>query len=264
MHLGYWDVPPRPGEPLPAAFWSAGEFREAQRRLDERVLALAALGPGMRVLDAGCGFGGTLEAVNGRHAGMDLCGVNVDPRQLEICRGVAPANGNRLSWIEADACALPFPGGSFDRVLCVEAMFHFSSRRHFFREAARVLAPGGALVGTDITVAASARTFDSAGFPVARTLQAGYGPWPDVWGEDANHRELASDAGLKCAAWEDAGAQTLPSHHFTSPEADHIRGTLAAGGANRALLAALMLKWLHREGHLAYPFFRFDKPGAGA
>src|SRR5438034_5931485 len=44
---------------------------------------------------------------------------------------------------EADACALPFPDASFDRVLAVECIFHFPSRLRFLKEAARVLKPGG-------------------------------------------------------------------------------------------------------------------------
>jgi len=47
-------------------------------------------------------------------------------------------------------CRLPFPDASFNHVLCVEAMFHFASRRTFFAEAARVLKPGGAMVASDI------------------------------------------------------------------------------------------------------------------
>jgi len=50
-------------------------------------------------------------------------------------------HGNCLRWELADACRLPFPDASFNHVLCVEAMFHFASRRTFFAEAARVLSP---------------------------------------------------------------------------------------------------------------------------
>ena len=260
VHLGYWDAPPRLEGAMAEDSWTDAEFARAQRRLDERMIALADLADGQRLLDVGCGFGGTIEAVNARHAGMQLCGVNIDPRQLEICRGIPAANGNRLDWREADACALPFADGAFDRVLCIEAMFHFSSRRAFFREAARVLAPGGALVGTDLTVAPVARALDAPDFPIERTLQEGYGPWADFWSGDADHRHLGEDAGLRCAAHEDASAQTRPSHQFTAPAGANIHAALATPAANSALCAALMLKWLHTEGHLRYQCFRFDKP----
>lgn len=236
VHLGYWDDPANPH----------GDFAAAQDRLDEVLLAMAGLAPGQALLDAGCGLGGTLARINREQRAMALAGVNVDPRQLEVCRGIAPANGNTLRWDLADACRLPYAGASFERVLCVEAMFHFSSRRAFFAEAARVLKPGGALVASDIVLAAPAPE------GAEDALRAGFGPWPDPWGADADHRALAQAAGLRCTAWQDAAPQTLPSHRHTAPS-----GEAEAGDATAR--AAQVLRWLHANRRLQYPCMRFDK-----
>ena len=261
VHLGYWDAA-GPDGTAPLDAWRAQEFALAQYRLDEKVLALAELRPGLEVLDAGCGFGGTLDAINARQVRMGLCGFNVDLRQLALCGDLRAAEGNRFTWVLGDACALPFADGAFDRVLCVEAMFHFPSRRRFFAEAARVLRPGGSLVGTDIVVSPGARALDQASFPIRATLDEGYGPWPDFWGTEADHVRLAAEAGLQCVACEDIGVQVRPSHRFTTPADASLQEALAASQPNPALRAALMLKWLHEEGHLGYPLFRFDKPRA--
>lgn len=249
VHLGFWDNPHKADE----------DFAAAQSRLDERVLSMAGIGSGQSILDVGCGFGGTIAGLNERLQEAWLAGVNIDSRQLAICRQIAPANANRLEWREADACRLPFAAGSFDRVLCTEAMFHFGSRRAFFAEAARVLKPGGRLAGSDITVNESARDIRAPGFSIEAPLQDGYGPWPDFWGDDADHAKLAEAAGLRKSRLEDITANTLPSHGFTAPRgADESRDT-----GNLALRAALMLRWLHQKGHLRYTLFRFEKPPAG-
>src|SRR5262249_34101484 len=103
--LGHWDRPQAAGA-------ERAEFGDAQARLDDILLEMADLRPGQRVLDVGCGLGATLETINRRMSGMTLTGLNIDPRQLELCRGIEPANGNRLSWQEGDACSLPFPAAS--------------------------------------------------------------------------------------------------------------------------------------------------------
>ena len=250
VHLGYWDDPPADDAPT-----HAGEFERAQARLNEVLVAMADLLPGQAVLDVGCGFGGTLQVINESSRDMDLMGVNIDPRQIAICSTLHPANGNRLHWELADACRLTLPNARFDRILCFEAMFHFSSRRRFFAEAARLLRPGGMLVVSDIVALPAARPFDRPGFPIEAWLREGYGPWPDLWGSDGDHRKLARAAGLELQASGDATPNTRPSHRITVPAGlddrrDPVDATLRAG---------LMLRWLHRNGHLHYPCMRFMK-----
>jgi SAM-dependent methyltransferase len=252
VHLGYWEDPQASS---PAA--DRSEFARAQGRLDALLLSMAALAPQQSVLDVGCGFGGTLETINRTFGAMRLTGVNIDPRQLDICSLLKPAHGNLFEWRDADAGSLPFRDGSFDRVLCIEAMFHFVSRRAFFLEAGRVLRPGGTLVCSDILIDPAAKRLDVPGFRIEAPLQDGYGPWPDFWGGDADHAALSTAAGLTLAKVLDVTRNTLPSHRYTAPEGASLEQDLHTG--NAALRASLMLRWLHAEGHLRYVCLRFDK-----
>jgi ubiquinone/menaquinone biosynthesis C-methylase UbiE len=53
------------------------------------------------------------------------------------------AADNRISWRKADALALPFEDAAFDLVCCQFGVMFFPDRRSGYREAKRVLRPGG-------------------------------------------------------------------------------------------------------------------------
>ena len=247
MHLGLWDEPP-----TPATLVQPDAFPRAQARLNDCLFEFTDLADGQRVLDVGCGFGGTLEAVDLRHRRMALIGLNIDPRQLEICRHLRPRQSNTLCWMEADAVAMPLASMSVDRLLCFEAMFHFESRRQFFREAARVLAPGGVMAVSDILLRPAAEGVPGADAALMQAVCQGFGPWPDFWGSDADLAALASAAGLVCTYYRDIADATLPRHVFTAPAGAPPQDPIAR--------AAAALAMLHRAGQLSYVLARFERP----
>src|SRR5436309_1143884 len=113
------------------------------RRFRE-VLERADLAPGQRVLDLGCGWAyGTLWA---RAHGCKVAGVDLGTDQLRWARR-ALADGARLGLANANAKALPFRDGTFDRAFSVEMMEHVfrPDRQAVLSEIARVLKPGGRL-----------------------------------------------------------------------------------------------------------------------
>src|SRR5207249_947822 len=80
IHFGHWDIAPEPGT-------EAATLPPAQLRLDAILRSMAALEDGLTIVDAGCGFGGTLHAVHDSFPHASLHGINIDPRQLALARG---------------------------------------------------------------------------------------------------------------------------------------------------------------------------------
>ena len=250
FHLGYWPDPS-------AARHDFDELKAAQRRLNDRILDFAELRNGLRVLDVGCGLGGTLAAIGNRHGAMDLVGLNIDHAQLEIARGsVRGGSQNTCAWVTGDACALPFPTASFDRILALECAFHFRSRLDFFVEAARVMRPGGRLAMSDFVTAASLRTACPAG--VGAEIQASVGPWPSFWDDTENTAAAAQRAGFSLLLEENASQATLPSYRcfLSSQPIEDPREATHADPVDRAMA---LMEWLQRNGLLDMTFFAFSR-----
>lgn len=78
-----------------------------------------------------------------------LLALNITQWQLTAGRSRLRAAG--AAGVVGDAVALPVADASADGIICVEAAFHFRSRREFFAECRRVLRPGGVLVMSDVS-----------------------------------------------------------------------------------------------------------------
>ncbi len=114
------------------------QHRRAEPIVVAALIAGGDVGPATRVLEVGCGTGNYIGAIAAQ-TGCSANGVDVSTEMLAFARRRCPG----VALTECPAERLALPDGAQDFVYSVDAIHHFASTRAFFREAARVLAPGG-------------------------------------------------------------------------------------------------------------------------
>lgn len=102
---------------------------------------LAALKP-ERVLETAAGTGIVTRALLRVLSGSATV-LATDLNQPMLDRAAEQVSSNQVSWQQADAQTLPFPDATFDAVVCQFGVMFFPDKPKAYREARRVLKPGG-------------------------------------------------------------------------------------------------------------------------
>jgi len=259
VHLGHYGEPP-----------GRRDFRAAKEQFVHELVGwsgLDRLPRGSRVLDVGCGIGGSARIL-AAHYGFDVLGISISPAQIARARELTPAGLGGCRFAVMDALALELPDHNFDGVWSVEAGPHMPDKQRYADELLRVLKPAGVLAVADWN-----RRDPGDGAMNARER------WVmrqllDQWA----HPEFASIPSLRShlesSPWAegiavttgDWTAATLPSWVDSIAEGLRRPGAVLGLGP-RAVLQGLreaptllLMDWAFRTGLMQFGVFRGRKP----
>jgi tocopherol O-methyltransferase len=130
-------------------YWRNGNEPKnlAQQQLTEELATRAGIRPGARILDVGCGMGGS-SIYLASHSQAETVGITLSPVQASLATAAAREAGANSSFLVMDGENAHF-SRPFDVVWSIEAVSHFRSPENFFALASRSLKSAGTLALMD-------------------------------------------------------------------------------------------------------------------
>ncbi len=137
LHYGYWDG-------------SVHNFPQSLLKTNQVLAGILAPLPGEKILDAGCGVGGSSVFLASQY-GCQTTGISLSEKQIASARANAARKGveKLCRFLVDDFTQTAFPDQSFDAVWALESVCHARDKKDFLAEAFRLLKPGGRLVLAD-------------------------------------------------------------------------------------------------------------------
>ncbi|MFN9629616.1 MAG: methyltransferase domain-containing protein [Cyanobacteriota bacterium] len=141
VHLGHYGIPPR-----------QRDFRQAKVDFVHELVrwsGLDQLPPGSKVLDVGCGIGGSARIL-AHDYGLDVLAISISEAQIARARALTPTSlASRCRFAVMDALDMALADEHFDAVWSVEASPHMPDKQRYVDELLRVLKPAGRLAIAD-------------------------------------------------------------------------------------------------------------------
>ena len=242
------------GEDIHIGRYDTGDeaVADASAAMTRHLLALAGIGPGDKVLDIACGYGGTLRMlaqIGCQPKGIDISKVCVDEaRQANEDQGLS----DKIDVKVGDFHDIPSEAASWDAVICQDSVIHSGDRPRVFAEVYRVLRPGGVFALSDILTAQGAdldlvnQAFERLG------VKAGATP--------GDYQAMVTAAGFEVTHAEER-VDDIRTHYDKLAE-ELARSTAGLAPEAAETIAASIERWrkaLH-GGHITWACFIARKP----
>lgn len=193
--------------------WGVGRYETTAAQLLPAAIAVvrsAALRPGERVLDLGCGTGNA--ALLAAEQGAHVTGVDPAMRLLEVARTRAMDQGGDVEFRAGDAASVPLEDASVDVVVSVFAVIFAPDAHAAAAEMARVLTTNGRIVlSAWVPGGALSEMNGVAAETVRQAIGAAAGPQPFPWHDLDSLSALLTPYGFLVDLDEQRLAFTAPS-----------------------------------------------------
>jgi len=137
------------GDHLHHGYYPPGELdksnRQAQIDMIEESLKWAGVDSVSRMVDVGCGIGGSSRYIVKKYGGK-ANGVTLSSFQAQRANEISQEEGVDASFQVGDALNMPYEDNTFDLCWSMESGEHMPDKRKFVTELARVAAPGGRIL----------------------------------------------------------------------------------------------------------------------
>lgn len=135
----------------PVVLAPVDEFHTAGRIMTLKTLEMLPDPPSGRVLDIGCGIGGTSRHLASTYE-CEVEGLDLTPAYVETAKELTARTGlaEQCHFTEGSALDMPFDPGTFDLAVTFHVAMNIEDRGRFYSEAARVLKPGASLALFDV------------------------------------------------------------------------------------------------------------------
>ncbi len=206
-HYGQRDLKDRLGDALnaaglagklltPADLAPLDQFHTRGLAATAELANAAAVTQGEAVIDIGSGLGGPARYLAAtfdcRVQGVDLSPAFVDAATFLADRS---GLGDKVTYQQADALALPFADGRFDLAWSQHVAMNIADRARWYGEIHRVLRPGGRFAMYDVVAGSGAALH----FPVPWSR----GPETSFLMAAVSMRELLQEQGFRIVSWTD-------------------------------------------------------------
>ncbi len=253
VHLGFYEK----------SFW-AKDFRMAKVDFVHELVSwsgLDQLPKGSRILDVGCGIGGS-SRILARDYGFDVLGITISEAQVFRAKELT-SERTQCRFQLMDALDLSLSDGAFDGVWSVEAGPHMPDKQRYADEMLRVLRPGGVLAVADWNRCHQGDVVRSRlENLVMRQLlrQWAHPEFSSIQGFKSNLCD--SPFGGGCVDTDDWTKQTLPSwfdsilEGIRRPNAVFELGPSGLSKGFREIPTILLMHWAFANGLMQFGVFR--------